>query len=142
MSKTITIKLKKAGNKTKSFSISDNFGNVLSSSTSKSDLIFGVSFVIDDNVTVITLSSISEGCCYKSWNIPISQLNIIEIAAIKFQPENTSSLWKHLTSPLLYNNFYGCIAPYIIEYPFAYQYYDEIVQNIKDYTKVLQIVYN
>ena len=36
---------------------------------------------------------------------------------------------------MVYNNFYGCIHPYIIEYPFSYQYYDEIVQNVKDYTK-------
>jgi hypothetical protein len=36
---------------------------------------------------------------------------------------------------VIYNTFYGCINPYIIEYPFAYQYYDEILQNVKDYTK-------
>jgi len=36
------------------------------------------------------------------------------------------------------NNFYGCIHSYIIEYPFAYQYQDEIVQNVKDYTKVFK----
>jgi hypothetical protein len=36
---------------------------------------------------------------------------------------------------LIYNTFYGNIEPYIIEYPFAYEYYDEILQNVKDYTK-------
>ena len=36
----------------------------------------------------------------------------------------------------IYNTFYGNIEPYIIEYPFAYQYQDEILQNVKDYTKV------
>jgi hypothetical protein len=34
-----------------------------------------------------------------------------------------------------YNKFYGNIEPYIIEYPFSYSYYDEILQSVKDYTK-------
>jgi hypothetical protein len=38
----------------------------------------------------------------------------------------------------LYNNFYGKIEPYVLEYPFAYNYQDEILQNIKDYSKVYQ----
>lgn len=50
----------------------------------------------------------------------------------------SSSLWEHNTSLTLYNNFYGSIAPYILEYPFAYKYLDEIIQNVKDYSKVLQ----
>jgi hypothetical protein len=34
------------------------------------------------------------------------------------------------------NHFYGNTEPYIIEYPFAYKYQDEILQSIQDYTKV------
>jgi hypothetical protein len=34
------------------------------------------------------------------------------------------------------NYFYNNIEPYVIEYPFAYQYQDEILQNVKDYSKV------
>ena len=34
-----------------------------------------------------------------------------------------------------YNTFYGNIEPYIIEYPFAYKFQDEILQNVVDYTK-------
>jgi len=49
---------------------------------------------------------------------------------------NTGSIWRHLTDTLNYNKFYGNIEPYIIEYPFSYQSYDEILQNIKDYSKV------
>lgn len=49
-----------------------------------------------------------------------------------------NGLWRHLTNTLLNNNYYGTIHPYIIEYPFAFTYQDEIVQNVKDYTKVYQ----
>jgi hypothetical protein len=40
-----------------------------------------------------------------------------------------------LTDVKNYNYFYGNIEPYIIEYPFAYQYQDEILQSVQDYTK-------
>lgn len=53
-----------------------------------------------------------------------------------------SSNWLHNRTYTLFNNFYGQIAPYIIEYPFAYKMNDEIVQNVKDYTKVLQYFSN
>jgi hypothetical protein len=43
---------------------------------------------------------------------------------------------------VIYNTFYGCIQPYIIEYPFAYQYYDQILQNVKDYTKAYRYLPN
>ena len=51
---------------------------------------------------------------------------------------NIASLWRHSTSITKYNSFYGEIAPYIIEYPFAYKYNDEILQSVQDYSKVLQ----
>lgn len=47
-----------------------------------------------------------------------------------------SELWDHMRVLNKFNSFKGKIAPYIIEYPFAYPYHDEILQNIKDYTKV------
>lgn len=50
----------------------------------------------------------------------------------------TPSLWKHLDNIQNLNNFYGEICPYILEYPYAFQFRDEILQNIKDYTKVLK----
>jgi len=136
MSKVIIVKLKKAGNRINEFSIKDNYGHILSNSVTKKQLIQGISFEVEDNVSVIILTSLSKDCCGKTWNIPVSTITLPELAAITFQEENTSSLWRHLTNPQLYNNFYGCIHQYIIEYPFAYQYYDEIVQNVKDYTKV------
>ena len=47
-------------------------------------------------------------------------------------------MWRHLTDTLVNNKYYGTIAPYIIEYPFAYEYHDEILQNVKDYTRAYQ----
>jgi len=82
------------------------------------------------------VSSTGINCCTTTWNIPVTTTTIYEMASMGFSTINTASLWKHLTNTTIYNKFYGCISPYIIEYPFAYEYYDEIVQNVKDYTKV------
>lgn len=135
MAKNITIKIKKAGSRTSTFSISDDRGNVLATNVTKQQLIDGMTFTVDDNTNVIILTYTGTDCCNTTINLPITQLTKQEIIDIQFQAINTASLWKHLTNPLIYNNFYGCIHPYIIEYPFAYQYYDEIVQNVQDYTK-------
>jgi hypothetical protein len=137
MAKKIVIKLTKAGGRTGPFSISDNYGNILSTNVSKSSLVKGISFIVEDDVSVITITSLG-GCggkCTKIINIPIEQLYYINVASISFEKKDTSSIWKHLTNPKIYNKFYDNIEPYIIEYPFAYQYQDEILQNIKDYTK-------
>lgn len=48
------------------------------------------------------------------------------------------ALWRHNTAIDRYNNFYGEIAPYVIEYPIAYRERDEILHYIEDYTKVLK----
>lgn len=135
MAKTVIIKLKKAGNRTSTFSLSDDKGNVLGTDVSKSDLIDGYSVTVEDNVKVIVLTYSGSNCCNKTLNIPVTTLSREEMANIQFSTINTASLWSHLTNPTLFNSFYGCTHPYIIEYPFAYQYHDEIVQNIKDYTK-------
>jgi hypothetical protein len=50
------------------------------------------------------------------------------------------SAWLHNLSEATYNTFYGNIEPYIIETPFAYQFQDEILQSVKDYSKVNKMV--
>jgi hypothetical protein len=50
----------------------------------------------------------------------------------------SSSLWVHNQSRSLYNNFYGDIHPYVLEYPYYFEGPDQIVQNIKDSSQVLQ----
>jgi hypothetical protein len=133
MSKVITIRLTKAGVRTGPFKISDNYGNVLGTNIPRSQVISGITYSVSDDVTVIIIESI--GKCKTRLQMPIEELCITDIAAIEFIPTNTPSLWRHLTNTMIYNTFYGNIEPYIIEYPFAYEYYDEILQNVKDYTK-------
>lgn len=142
MAKVITIKLKRAGNRVNIFSISDNLGNILSTDTSKEDLIKGVSFEVEDSVSVIIVTQMGKKCCNKTINLPITQLTKQEVVDISFSTLNISSLWRHNNNTTLYNNFYGCIHPYIIEYPFYSNYNDEIVKNIKDYTKVYSYLSN
>jgi hypothetical protein len=135
MAKTIVIKIKKSGSRLTTFSISDDRGNVLATDVPKSKLISGLALSVGDDVKVVIVTSTGINCCSKSWNIPVTTITIEELAAIQYVETNTASLWRHLTNPVIYNNYYGCIKPYVIEYPFAYQYYDEILQNVKDYTK-------
>jgi hypothetical protein len=137
MSKVIIVKLTKAGTRTGPFTISDNYGNVLGTNVPKSQLISGITYEVGDNVSVIIIESLG-GCIGKCKNkiyISIGTRNAAQLAVISFQNGNTASLWRHLTDIKTYNYFYGNIEPYIIEYPFSYQYYDEILQNVKDYTK-------
>jgi len=136
MSKIITVKLEKAGNRVGPFNISDNYGNVLGIGVTKQQLIDGVSYTIDDAVTVIILESI--GKCKTTKFLSITSLSFREIAQIQFTPQNTATMWRHLTNTTLYNSYYGNIEPYIIEYPFAYQYQDEILQNVKDFSTVFR----
>jgi len=51
---------------------------------------------------------------------------------------STSSLWKHNSTFTLFNNFYGTLQPYIIEHPLSYKGSEEILQDVRDYTKVLK----
>lgn len=134
MSKVITIRLTKAGVRTGPFKISDNYGNVLGTNIPRSQVISGITYSVSDDVTVIIIES--TGKCKTRLQMSIEELCITDIAAIKFVPTNTASLWRHLSNTMIYNTFYGNTEPYIIEYPFAYQYFDEILQNVKDYTKV------
>ena len=134
MSKTITIKLASAGSRiTGPFNISDNLGNILGTDVLLHTLITGISYIIDSAVSVIVLESTGK-CSFKK-NLPISQLTKTQIVDIKFKQVNTASIWRHLTNIQNYNYYYGNIEPYIIEYPFAYQFQDEILQNVKDFTR-------
>jgi hypothetical protein len=142
MSRVITIKLTKAGSRTGPFDVIDNYGNVLGTSIPKSQLISGITYSVDDNISVIIIKSI-KGCgtnCEVEIRIPITQLTIVQITTLTFTNTNTASLWRHLTNPRIYNYYYNTIYPYIIEYPFAYQFQDEILQNVKDYTKAYEYI--
>jgi len=51
-----------------------------------------------------------------------------------------SSLWTHNQDITKFNNFYGDIHPYIIEYPYSFQPQDQIIQSVKDYTKSIKYI--
>ena len=123
MSKTILIKLKRAGSRTGPFDIFDDHGNTLGTNIPKSRLISGISYIVDDNVKVIVIKSVGvcNGKCKTEVRIAISSIYQNQLASIVFQRFDTASLWRHLTNPLIYNYYYGNIDPYIVEYPYAYQ---------------------
>ena len=138
MTKTIVIKFTKVGSRTgPRFNIYDDLGNTLATDVPKSSLVSGISLQIDSVVKVVIIQSVDgcNGTCSKTINVPVTTITKQQLAATQAVKANTASLWRHLTTPVLYNNFYGNIEPYIIEYPFAYQFQDEILQNVKDYTK-------
>jgi hypothetical protein len=135
MSKTIVVKLTGAGTRTGPFNITDNLGNVLATNVSKSDLIDGYTVEVGDTITKVTLTS--TGKCKTFKELTIGALTKQQIAAIQFQSINTASIWSHLKDTTVYNKYYGNIEPYVIEYPFSYQSYDEILQNVKDFTRAI-----
>ena len=133
MSKVVIIKLTGAGNRTGPFTIYDNLDNVLAVGVTKEQLIVGQSYTVADAITTIILKS--TGKCQTVISMSIEELTVEEIAAITYTELNTASIWRHLTNITIYNKFYDNVEPYIIEYPFAYEYHDEILQNVKDYTR-------
>lgn len=133
MSKTLSIKLIKASITTGPFVIMDQFKNIIDNNVSKEQLKLGVSYVVDDNVMFLTLKSLGKCSAEKTKGIVI--LNNLEFFNLNFIQSSTACLWRHLENVKNYNYFYNTIEPYIIEYPFAYTYQDQLLQNVKDYTK-------
>lgn len=134
MPKSIIIKLTSGGPNIGPFTITDEFNNIIAEDVAAKDLISGVSYTVADAVTMISLES--TGKCKGKKTVSVSTLNPVQVAATTYTQTTTACLWRHLKNPVIYNSFYGNIEPYIIEYPFSYSFNDEILQNIKDYTKV------
>jgi len=133
MSKNIIIKLTKSGSNIGPFSVVDDLGNLLGENYTKEQLIDGVGFIVQDSVQVVTLSSTGENKISK--NIPVTEISSLDLIN-NYTEISTGQIWKHLLNTTKYNNYYGKIYPYIIEYPFAYRYQDEILQNVQDYSRV------
>ena len=133
MSKNIIVKLTKSGSNIGPFSVVDDLGNFLGENYTKEQMIDGVGFIVQDSVQVVTLSSTGENKISK--NIPVTEISSLDLIN-NYTEISTGQIWKHLLNTTKYNNYYGKIYPYIIEYPFAYQYQDEILQNVQDYSRV------
>lgn len=136
MSQIITIKLTKSGPNAGPFEIIDNYGNVIATNVPKKTLIKGISYEVNNNVTVLILKSL--GKCKIEKAFRLAEFTTLDYANATYTQSSTACLWRHLTDIHTYNYFYGNIEPYVIEYPFAYQYQDEILQNVKDYTKAYE----
>jgi len=136
MTKIITIKLVQTGPTAGPFNISDIYGNIIAENVPKKDLIRGVSYKVDNSITAVILTSV--GRCNISITVQLKPIDIVEYQNTTYRQSVTGCVWRHLTNIEIYNYFYGNIEPYIIEYPFAYQYQDEILQNVKDYTKAYE----
>jgi hypothetical protein len=134
---TVYIKLVNSGPSAGPFLIYDNFKNIIATNVSKQDLVEGVSYPVNQFATYVILQS--KGRCKFEKSFPInSDISLYEYANSTYAQSSTGCVWRHLKNPQIYNTYYGETQPYIIEYPFAYKYYDEILQNVKDYTKVYQ----
>lgn len=139
MSITITIKLTLGSKKLGPFTIKDQAGNIIEEHVERDVLMEGYSYIVSDSVSSVTL--VNEGSCNREKTKPVE--GIINTATLIDNPFETvvsTCMWRHLTNPALYNNFYGETEPYIIEYPFVAASKDEIVQNIKDYSKVFKYI--
>lgn len=132
--KIINLKITSSSPNVGPFDIITDSDITVGSNVSLSDLIFGVSYEVDSSVEVVTV--ISKGDCEFSKNFNVVNIPNQEYITATYIPKRTGCLWTHLRNDTLYNYYYGDIAPYIIEYPFAYKYHDQILQNIKDYSKV------
>lgn len=140
MAQLITIKLKAAGPNLGPFSISDNHGNIIATNVSREELKLGITYNVNDEVSVITICS--EGRNKICKNFSISSFDINTYKDTSFNNKGQSCAWVHLKNPTIYNSYYGRIEPYVLEYPFAYNYQDEILRNVKDHTKVYKYVSN
>lgn len=134
--KTIFIKLTKAGPTSGPFDIYDQNNTIIDSNVSKKNLVAGIALIVEDSVIAIRM--VSTGDCQYEKVVPVGEIVQQEYMTIPYDENRTGCIWRHLTNVQLYNSFYGKTHPYVIEYPFAYKYQDEILQNIKDYSKVYE----
>lgn len=134
MSKTITIKLIKTGPNSGPFTLTDEWGNTIASGVTVTQVSAGISYTVDDNVNLVTIKS--EGRCQYEKTFPVGVITEYQYQTAKVSTVYTGCIWRHIDDHTLYNSFYGRTEPYIIEYPFSYQYQDQIVQFVKDYSRV------
>jgi hypothetical protein len=136
MSKTIVIKLTEGSEGIGPFTLSDVLGNIIESNIPLSELISGKVFIVDDSLTMVVLES--TGKCRVSVTQSLVDITKDEYRHATFMYTYQGCSWRHLTDVVHYNYYYGNTEPYIIEYPFSYQYLDEILQGVQDYTKVYE----
>jgi hypothetical protein len=137
MSKAILIKLTRSSSRSIGpFTIEDSVGGILADNVTRDSLISGISVEVADDALLVVIRSNDNCQIVKTLTIVNKPAN--QVAAASYQEYNTGCVWRHLKNPTIYNSFYGETFPYILEYPFSYQFQDEILQNVKDYTRVYE----
>ena len=131
--KTISIKLTSSGSNEGPFDVLTLTDVLLLSGISRSQIIEGISLSIDETITDIKIRSV--GFCDFEVIVKLKDISNQEWITTSYVENGTGCLWSHLTNQSIYNYYYGNIEPYIIEYPFSYEFEDQILQNVKDYTK-------
>jgi hypothetical protein len=87
-----------------------------------------------------TSFTVSYNLLTRSWISFHTYLPVFYVPDIKkFYSSMGDSVWVHNTVLDTYNTFYGTVKPYILEYPLAFKFQDEILQCIKDFTKVNKV---
>lgn len=136
MSKIVYIKLTQTGPTSGPFDIYDQSNNLIVTGVTRRELIDGVSYTVADSVTAIRM--VSTGICAYERTVVLNDGG--DHGSSGETIIATGCVWRHLTTIGLYNSYYGNTQPYVIEYPFAYQYFDQIVQNVKDFTRVYKYI--
>jgi hypothetical protein len=94
MSKTISIRLTQSGSNTGPFDIYDQFGNLIAEGVSKKTLARGVSYIVDNNVTIITIKS--TGKCRSEKSVNVENITVSNYTSIKLVQTTTACVWTHL----------------------------------------------
>jgi hypothetical protein len=136
MEKSIVIKIVKSNPNSGPFDIYTESREVIDKNVSRRSLINGVTYLIPNTTTSIILESTGKCSFTKLFNL--ESYTVSDYTGSSYTQSVTGCIWRHLTNIEIYNKFYGNIEPYIIEYPFAYQFQDEILQSVKDYTKAYE----
>lgn len=135
--KNIVVKLTRVNPQAGPFKITAPNGAVIDDNVSRRDLIKGKGYNIDDSITSLKIESLND-MCKISKDFIIESYTILDYSNAVFTQAYTGCVWTHLNNITLYNSYYGKIDSYVIEYPFSYEFYDEVVQAVKDYTKAYQ----
>lgn len=131
----LTIKLKKINRHSKLFNIYDGSGvTILLSNVTKDQLILGITLEVSDTLKTITIEAL--GRCYSKKLFAVKDFLFVDYINHKLIECKTATTHRHLKDIRHYNTFFGIIEPYIIEYPSAYKLNDELLQSVKDYSKV------
>ena len=134
MAKAINIKITASAPGAGPFDIKDEGGNILIENISLDDLVSGTAVNVPNDSTNIIIAS--KGTCLYEQVVMLKPIDNEAWVDTTYTNSITGCLWTHLKNVSIYNYYYGDIEPYIIEYPLSYTYHDEILQNVKDYSKV------